>query len=553
MRNSDLTQTILLLVLGLGVVLTGYLSRASHAAPALPEPLAQIQVVMVNDAPNDTPTIEQLEIKRAVDAIREPGRIGMQLFNGDEVTTGTGVEVSLLYTTSAPETHVQVLMQEKSHARIDSLWAYVGKFLISGWGAFDTKTQNVRLAKKATEFYIDVAEDGSVDLKVLRGEVEVETTEDQPPQGLDYSHRRSMPEKMPVGPLHGLKVEKGQRLSTPRKLHTEEVDSILVKTDKILVATLAATTPLNVIPTSYEVDTADRGRPDPQQTKALAAEAYTKARRRATLNPTAENIASLGDAYKDLGAGKRAVKEYDEALKLNPTLENSISFLASQSEAYRLTGDLKTAAEKSDLAVKKIVSTAQANRFDKRLAFNARGNVTYALAAQYVAFGKWDIAHSYFTESKASFGFATTIDPDKFSWVVNSNLLNASLAIGPDPAVRPELSRFMGTYRGRVSFPGAGIEGAATLILSGNRFTLINCDETISGSILWREPAAEGLDVDLLFDSSAPIKKLSLKVTMPAEKRIELTNVATEKNRFTFSTAVKQYALRCVRIYKLAP
>ena len=544
MRNAHSMRTILLLVLGFCISLTCDLLRSSHAAPAAVEPLAQIQAVLVNDVPTDTPTIEQLQVKRATGAI-EPGRVGTQLFKDDEVKTGSTVEASLLYTKPNSEYYVEVLMQEGSHARIESLWAYVGKFLISGWGTFDTKTQNVRLAKKATEFYVEVVEGGLVDLKVLRGEVDVETVAgDEPAEELGYAHSRWISEKTKVGALQGLKIEKGQRLAPPRALQTEEVEAVLTKTDKLMVASLAATTPQNVIPTSYEFE--PEFVRNPQSIKLAASAAFKQARRQATFNPTAENVASLGDAYKDMGAGKRAAKEYEEAVKISPALQNSVQFLASQAEAYRLSGDLKKAAEKSDEAVRK---SSEANPFEKRLALNARGTLSYDLAVLYVAAGKWDTAGTYFKESKDLFASAGASPDEPYRWIVQRNLLNVSLAIAPDPTINPERSKFMGTYRGVVNFPAAALEGPATLVISGNRFSLISCDDTISGSIIPRREEPDSVLFYVLFDTSMRIKALSLKASLPGEKRIEVTNSADEKNLFSFSTTAKQYPLRCLRTY----
>jgi len=441
------------------------------------------------------------------------------------------------------------VLQENSHARIESLWAYVGKFLISGWGVFDTKTQDVRLSKKATEFYVEVDKDGVVDLKVLRGDVEIETiASDQPPEGLSYSHGRSKGETLTVRKLQGLRIEKGKPLTTPRELKTDEVETVLTKTDKLMVASLA-TTPLNVIPTSYEVNAEfDR---DPQRIKNAAETAFINARHRATLEPTAANIASLGHAYKDLGAGKSAVGEYEEAAKINPTLQNSVAFLAGQAEAYRLAGNLKKAAEKSDEAIRKSATSAS-NPFDKRLALNARGNVAYDLAVHQVAIGQWTTAGSYFKESKTLFESFKASEPDKkYSWIVDRNLYDVSRAISADPTLKPELSKFMGTHRGLVSFPAAGIEGPATIVISGGRFSLISCDETINGGITLGEPTANTLVFDVILDTSMPIKKLSLTASLPSDKRIEITSATGDNNRFSFTTTVQQNPLRCPRSYSV--
>lgn len=540
--RSALPSTILVLTLCLPTIANHrFVWTASPAA----EPLAQIQAILVNDSPVEAPTVEQLQVTR-VGGTTEPGRVGMQLFKNDEVKTGSRVKVSLVYEKADTEYNVQVQIHENSRARIESLWAYVGRFLVSGWGSFDTKTQDVRLGKRATEFYVDVAEDGSVDLKVLRGEVEVEKVAGEQPPGellLNHSHARPLVETLKVGALEGVQVKKGERPTAPYKLEQTEVETVLEKTDKLMIASLATTTPLNVIPTSYEL-TAEIGR-DPVKIKAAAVDAFKMARRKATLEPTADNIAFFGDAYKDLGAGKRAVKEYEEAARKKPELETSVRFLASQSEAYRLAGNFIKARDKSEAAVARSQKPGTSS-FEKQLAFNARANSTYEAAVQFVAAGDWDSARVYFNKTKGLYESAKVEAPDeRYVSIADRNLLNVTLAIDASSGSAPELSKFMGTYRGFVTFPGADINGPATIVINGNRFSLIHCEERLTAGIVLREQRADALLIDLIPDASMPIKKLLLKAELLDDKRLVLSSAETERNRFSFSTSTRQTPLAC--------
>ena len=544
MRHTRSALTTALLVLSLCFPCTA-LGNPRLFATA-PEPVAQIQSILINGAPVDTPTVEQLEVKRA-SGTTEPGRVGLQLFKDDEVKTGALVEINVVYEKPDTDYHVQVGMQENSRARIGSLWSYFGRFLISGWGSFDTQTQEVRLGKRGTEFYIDVNEDGSVNLKVLEGEVDVErVTTPPPPEELDYSHARGPVEKITVNALEGVEIKKGEPPPPPRKLEKEEVETVLNKTDKLMIASLASITPLNVLPTSYKLE--DVGSPDPQNTRAAAQNAFTTARHAAILNRTAENIAALGAAYKDLGAGKRAVREYELAASKEKKLDESVEFVAGQAEAYRLAGNLKKAREKSEAAVK-LSERPETTAFEKQLALTARGNSAYDQAIQYVAAGDWVRARPYFNQTKASFESATAETPTGgYKWITDRNLINAQLALDANTASSPGISQFMGTYRGVVSFPGADVAGPATIVINGSRFSLIHCEARLTGGIVPREQiAGDAFLVDLILDTSNPVKKLRLKAQMLDDKRLVLSSATGEANRFTFSTAVRQTPLTCNR------
>ena len=547
MRNTRSTLTFTVLVLSL--CLPTIANPRPFVTTTLPaaESLAQIQAILVNDSPVEAPTVEQIQVTR-VGGTTEPGRVGMQLFKNDEVKTGAGVKASLVFEKADTEYNVQVQILENSRARIESLWAYVGRFLVSGWGSFDTKTQEVRLGKRATEFYVDVAEDGSVDLKVLRGEVEVEKIAGEQPPGellLNHSNARPFVEKLKVGALQAVQVKKGEPPTAPRKLETSEVEEVLDKTDKLMVASLATTTPLNVIPTSYQLTPEIAN--DPGKIRAAAVDAFKTARRKATLQPTADNVASLGDAYKDLGAGKRAVKEYEEAVREKPALENSVRFLASQADAYRLAGNFVKARDKSEAAVARSQEPGISS-FEKQLAFNARANATYEVAIQYAAAGDWESAGVYFMRTKGLYESAKGVAPDeRYFFITERNLLNVTLAINANAGSAPELSKFMGTYRGVVTFPGADISGQATVIINGNRFNLIHCEERLTAGIVLREQRADALLIDLILDKSMPIKRLHLKAELLDGKLLVLSNAEGEKNRFSFSTSARQTPLVCGR------
>lgn len=537
MRKTSSALTTITLVLGLC-----FPFPLGRTAPAV-DAIAQIQIILVNDAPADLPTIEQIQIKRA-NGTTEPGRAGMQLFKDDEVTTGTGVKASLLFDKADSEDQVQVQIHESSRARIGSFWAHVGRFLISGWGTFDTSTQEVRLGKRNTEFYVEVGEDNSVDVKVLRGGVDVEPVAgNQAPA--ENSHARAVFQKRILSALQGVKIEKGQPPPEARPLKTTEVESVLTKTDKLMVASLAATTPSNVVPTSFQVSPEILS--DVQRKKAAIESAFIAARRAATLSPIGDNISALAHAYKDLGAGKRGAKEYELAEQLKPELKDSVTFLAGQAEAYRLAGNLKKADDKSKEAVAKS-QTPKATPFEKQLALNTRGNLKYDLAVQYIGEGQGGKAYYSFEESKS---LLLAVKPDDELYVItDSNLKNTLLALNREDKtiIDPTLKTVMNsTYRGVVSFRGGKLPVPAILVISGSRFSLITCNGTLNANIVSLRPGPP-LSFDLIPDGSIPVKTVSMIATLPDRDRIELTSAPSEVYGFSFSTSPKQEPLNCRRI-----
>jgi tetratricopeptide (TPR) repeat protein len=528
------------------VLLTSHSDSASASAGV--EPVAEIQAILVGDVPaNDF--VQQVQIKRASGS-SEAAKVGVQLFVDDEITTGANVSASLVFTKPNSEERIDVQIQANSSAKIGSFFYFVGRFFVSGWGAFDTQTRHVRLGKRGTEYHVEVAEDGSADIKVLRGEVEVETLVGHHSIGSRTPPRSSATpkeigetvEKRSVGPLSRLVASKGQPLPDPTPLPTPEVEKILTETDNLMLATVA-TTPGNIVVTSYQVRPDLMG--DPIQTRIAATIAFKETRRAAVLQPSAENIAKLGDAYKDLGAGKRALAEYDEALIKKPALRNSAAFLANQSESYRLAGNLVKAQEKGNLAVQK--SLGSNNPKLQLIAYNAQGNASFDRAVMAVAENKWEEAGAYFKRSEKSFELANLSARDDYSKFVSSrNLLNVKYAMGVTDIElsTPNLTAYQGTYRGTVSFPGAGIFGNAVLVITGNRFSLVHCGESLTGTII--ASRRETNTFEFVFDTSLPIKRLALNVALQ-EKQLTLSNSTSESSRFVFTTNSNQTGLRCVR------
>ena len=106
--------------------------------------VAEIQAILIDGvAQTEVTDVTRLEIKRIEDARLESGSVGTKLFTGDEVRTGAGVVVSIIFT--GHNSRIEVFVQDKSRAAIGSLFSYYGRYLIRGLGIFDTQTSYARL------------------------------------------------------------------------------------------------------------------------------------------------------------------------------------------------------------------------------------------------------------------------------------------------------------------------------------------------------------------------------------------------------------------------
>lgn len=520
------------------------------------EPLAEIQTILIKTVPQTEATsISEVEVKRADTGVVEPGKVGMKLFTNDEIKTGEDAEVTIVFTRPDSDDRIDVMLKENARAKISSLFGYYGSFFISGLGIFDTRTNYVRLGKRGTEFEMFVAENGDVDLKVLRGEVDVERLEPPPVANIASHHfsgelnNAGQPFQVvknlrvakveTVQALHGVEIRKGQEFPPPRRLKTDEVEDILKWTDKLIIASFPAITPRNIIPTAFYYDSI------PTNTAEVAL-TFQTARRRATLEPNAVNATHLGDVYKDLGDGTKSLVEYAEAVKVKPALSDSIAFLANQAEAYRLAGNLKKAEDNLKKASSKL--TGEDDPQLAQLVYNASGNLAYDKAIQSIAGGDGRSARRFFNDSKTAYeaAAAKSITSSRLPEVLNYNLRNVRLAFGPDPTIVLPGPDLTGTYRGMVKFPGEGLYGDSMLVVTGNRFTLLGCNESLTGSVVTRKGEKNETFVDLMFDSIKGVKKLFLKALSFDHKRIALTSAPGEKNHFDFSTVSGQRLNVCL-------
>ena len=511
-----------------------------------------LAILVGGEAQTEPVDVSQAAVRRAINGNVEPAQAGMRLLVGDEIKTGPGVEVSLVFTKPNSLERIEVFVLENSKAGISSLFGFYGAFLVSGWGIFDTRSKFVRLGKRGTEFEMQVDKSGVVDLKVLRGEVEVEKGEFDPvPPGairvdefLNASYERPGPvltqTKRTIGGLQSVRIEKDKPIPEPRPLGETEVMSYLQKTNHLYIATMPSRLPTNIRPTTYIPGN------DPAENKRRATDAFIKARKDAILNPDANNTKKLGEVYKDFGAGGRSNDEFNKAVKLNPRLMNDFNFLVSSSEAYRLSGNL---AESQTRLTKAFTRVQGVDATTKGAARIASGNLAFDKAIVSIARNDRKAAAEFFAESRKAFEAAGTSPIGRKDAVVSNNLNNVKLAINKADPTATVHTGLDGTYRGNMNFPAASLAGNATLVITGNRFTLTHCKRSFDGKILVLNKA-DGL-YDFVFETHAPVAKLTLNFGGTEHARV-LASAPGEKHVFNFVQNQTVPAMTCVQINRIA-
>ncbi len=541
------TRSCLLTLFALGVSLS-----FQHNAQAAPEDemvVADIQAILVGGEPRSAPvSIDQLAIKRAAGGPPEAGQLGMRLVKGDTIKTGIGVEVNLVFTNPNNDERIEVFVLEKSKASISSLFGYYGSFWISGWGLFDTKTQYVRLGKRGTEFQMVVDERGSVDLTVLRGIVDVEQGQFQPPTpqavledeftevAYQLPARGPLQSRAEVQGLHKVRIEKNKPIPQAQLLNKTEVERYVQRTNHLYIATMPMRLPKNIKPTTILISEAD-----PEEDRRRAVETFNKARLDAILTPDAANTRKLGEVYKDFGAGQRSTGEFNKAVKQDPALVKDANFLISRSEAYREAGDL-IAADRALKAASAQINTADADTV--RSIKIASGNLSYDKAMNSIARGDKQAAAAQLSDSRAAYEAARS-NAGSEDPVVTRNLNNVKLGINrTDPTATTGVG-LDGTYRGKMDFPSAGLTGDATLVITGNRFSLTHCKGSFKGTI---EPkkTPTGPAYDFVFETHAPVAKLTLVFTGTNTERI-ITNAPAESHTFKFTQNAASTGMRCIQ------
>ncbi|HSR51569.1 MAG TPA: PASTA domain-containing protein [Acidobacteriota bacterium] len=128
-------------------------------------------ITHIETAGSDSPAAEILRIESGE---RIAAGTGMDLFDGDEIQTGPTTTVKLLFLQNVLFEDKTAIIDPDTHVIIDtpsSLFAYVGRVFMQFAGYFDFKLSDRTLGGGGTEFQVEVAPDGSVELLVIEGDV----------------------------------------------------------------------------------------------------------------------------------------------------------------------------------------------------------------------------------------------------------------------------------------------------------------------------------------------------------------------------------------------
>src|SRR5712664_452689 len=155
--------------------LHGKFSGAPVSAAAQNEqnPFALIKTVVVNGAERTEAAASEATVLRGG---RSTGpQTGMMLYVGDEIKTGPSVQLTIFFLDNAAEKDNEVLIDSNTHVQLGSLFTWAGRILARVKGTFETKTERARWSVRGTEYELVVNADGTNTLKVLKGEVQVDT------------------------------------------------------------------------------------------------------------------------------------------------------------------------------------------------------------------------------------------------------------------------------------------------------------------------------------------------------------------------------------------
>jgi len=155
--------------------LHGKSAGAEMSAPAQdePNPFALIKNVVVNGADRSEATVSEAIVTHL--GKRSGPQVGMMLYVGDEVVTGANVKLTILFLDQVAEKDNEVVIDTNTRVQLGSLFTWAGRILARVKDAFETKTERARWSVRGTEYELVVQNDGTNTLKVLKGEVQVDT------------------------------------------------------------------------------------------------------------------------------------------------------------------------------------------------------------------------------------------------------------------------------------------------------------------------------------------------------------------------------------------
>jgi beta-lactam-binding protein with PASTA domain/tetratricopeptide (TPR) repeat protein len=168
---------LLLFCLGLAFLLLVQL-RAKPAAAQIPatarDPFALIKTIVVGGQNRDQ-AFAPNEVTIIHDGNSGGAQTGMMLYEGDEVTTGSDVKLTILFLDNAAEKDNEVQVFSQTHVQLGSIFTWAGKILAQVKDTFAAKTTRTQCSVVGTEYELTVDNNGATKVLVLKGEVKFET------------------------------------------------------------------------------------------------------------------------------------------------------------------------------------------------------------------------------------------------------------------------------------------------------------------------------------------------------------------------------------------
>ncbi len=147
------------------------------------EALAVIDELLINGVTAEVAAVTDLSVLRTAEgqSVPEPGKKGMPLIAGDEIRTGPKTQIILRFFDPQAEVDPQavdpwLLVDESSVLRIvdqSSVESILGRLFATLKGLFTVLTPQGQLGVEGTEFEVVLGAEGSVEVQVLEGSVEV--------------------------------------------------------------------------------------------------------------------------------------------------------------------------------------------------------------------------------------------------------------------------------------------------------------------------------------------------------------------------------------------
>lgn len=389
----------------------------SNLAAAEPTPIAVLKTILVNRETRVEASSSQVTVMRSQSSLAVS--TGMPLFAGDEVSTGAGVKLTILFLDEAAETNNEVSLDQHTRVQLGSLFTWLGKVVVTVKGAFETKTTRARWGVRGTEYELVVETDGTNTLRVLKGAVACEEGNFSPPlsriSASDYVFQTVA--FQPLDPLRGanelFKTPQSRRAPAPvsQGLVANKLDQVrLPPAQPFFKSAVPQSQLAQTINWTNEILSAGQPTYAPQSvvphvpTWNEREGQFRSARRASILFGDEKSERALADVYLDWGKGAKAREELEKAVSGRPRTAEELTKLG---EANRLMGNLTEAQSALRDALKLNANYARA--------YNEMGNVFMDRARVASETKAIELAKLHLRSARANFSRASEIAVNKDS------------------------------------------------------------------------------------------------------------------------------------------